>query len=201
MNEKARELGLGGIRFTRLQDATEADFAVLVPFAEKAHAQVVDNVLAHLQLLKGDRLGFLVDRFDHSLQTATRAERDGADEQMIVCALLHDIGDLLAPDHHGDFAAAVLKPYVSDFHYNVVKYHPEFQGYFYWDKLGRNHLTRDRHKGQPWFDAAHVFCERWDQVAFDPEYDSLPLEHFLPMVRRVFSGESVQTASFKKKTA
>jgi predicted HD phosphohydrolase len=175
------------VSFTRLDQATTADFSILHVHMADEHAKLADRVLAHLHALKGPKLGLQVDRFEHSMQTATRALRDGASEETIVCALLHDIGDHLAPDNHGAFVSEILRPFVSEQSYNVLRYHPEFQGYFFFDKIGGDPDMRERHRGKPWFDAAHEFCARWDMPAFDPAYKCEPFETFEPMVRRTFA--------------
>jgi predicted HD phosphohydrolase len=106
---------------------------------------------------------------------------------MVVAALFHDIGDILAPANHSELAAAILQPYLDEESTWVVRHHGIFQGYHYWDKLGLDPNTRDRYRDSPYFDAAAHFCAAWDQVAFDPEYDTLPLSYFEPMVREVFA--------------
>jgi predicted HD phosphohydrolase len=131
--------------------------------------------------------GYQVDRFEHSLQTATRAKRDGADEELIVCALLHDIGDNYAPHNHASFAAEILKPYVSEDSYWLVDKHGIFQGYFFWHHYDEDRNAREKFRGHPCFEQTALFCERWDQPAFDPAYDSMPLEAFEPLVRRIFA--------------
>ena len=126
---------------------------------------------------------------EHSLQSATRAHRDGADEEMVVAALLHDIGDLLSPYNHSEMAAAVLRPYVSEKTYWIVRHHGLFQSYYYAHHSGGDRNARDAYRDHPWYQATVDFCERWDQSSFDPEYDSLPLEFFEPVVKRVFARE------------
>jgi predicted HD phosphohydrolase len=162
----------------------------MIEEAERQHAEgVVDRILAQLRALKDEPLPLQVDRLEHCLQAATRAHRDGADEEMVVAALLHDIGDELAPYNHCELAAAILRPYVSEQTYWVVKYHGEFQAHYYAHHYGSDPNTRDRHRNNPHFQACADFCEKWDQEAFDPNYDSLPLEFFEPMVRRIFARE------------
>lgn len=175
------------VGFTRLDQATAEDFTILHAYLAGEHAKLADRVLRVLRDLRGPKLGLKVDRYEHSLQTATRALRDGADEEMVVCALVHDIGDHLAPDNHGAFISEVMRPFVSETNYNVLRYHPEFQGYFFFDKLGADPHMRERHRGKPWFDVAHHFCATWDMPAFDPAYASEPLETFVPMLRRLFT--------------
>jgi predicted HD phosphohydrolase len=177
------------VSFTRMQDGTREDY-LMIEEAERHHAEgVVERILDQLRALKDEPLPLQVDRLEHSLQAATRAYRDGADEEMVVAALLHDIGDELAPYNHCELAAAILRPYVSERTYWVVKYHGEFQAHFYAHHYGGDPNTRERHRDNPHFQACADFCEKWDQEAFDPAYDSQPLEFFEPMVRRIFARE------------
>ena len=131
--------------------------------------------------------GYQVSRLEHSLQTATRALRDKADVEMVVAALLHDIGDELAPLNHSEYAAAVLKPYVSEKTHWIIEKHGEFQMYFYAHHLGGNKNQRDKYKGHKYYQDTVDFCEHWDQKSFDPNYKSLSLKEFEPMVREIFS--------------
>ncbi|MEM8771761.1 MAG: HD domain-containing protein [Pseudomonadota bacterium] len=145
------------------------------------------RILNHLRLLEGDYGGFPVDRMTHSLQTATRAHRDGRDEEYVVCALLHDIGDTLATHNHPDIAAAILKPFVSEENHWMVANHGIFQGYYFFHFLGQDRNMRDQFRGHPHFERTAEFCEKYDQAAFDPDYDSMPLSEFEPMMQRVFA--------------
>ena len=146
-----------------------------------------DRVLKHLRLLDGDFGGFPVCRLEHSLQTATRAHRDGRGEDYVVMALLHDIGDTLGTYNHPDVAAAILKPFVSEQLHWICQHHGAFQGYYFWHFIGMDKDARDAFRDSPHFDACAEFCEKYDQAAFDPDYDSEPLEFFEPMVRRVMA--------------
>jgi len=177
------------VSFTRMDQGTREDYRLLDALWREHHspAPLTEAVLAHLKLLAGPKLGYRIDRYQHSLQSATRAQRDGADEETVVCALLHDIGDTLAPDNHSELAAAVLRPYVSERNHWVVKHHGIFQGYYYWHHLGGDRDERERYRGHPHFEACVEFCERWDQTSFDPDYDTLPLDAFVPMVQRLFA--------------
>ena len=177
------------VSFTRMENGTREDYLLIEKF-ERQHAKgLVDRLLAQLRGLKDVSLPLQVDRLEHCVQCATRAHRDGADEEMVVAAVLHDIGDELAPYNHCELAAAILRPYVSDRTYWVVKYHGEFQAHYYAHHYGQDPNTRDHHKDNPHYQACVDFCEKWDQEAFDPGYHSLPLEFFEPMVRRVFARE------------
>jgi predicted HD phosphohydrolase len=144
-----------------------------------------DRVLDQMRALRSDAGGFAVDRLEHSLQTATRAQRAGRDEEYVVCALLHDIGDLMCPSNHADMAAAMLKPYVSEANHWMVANHTIFQGYYYFHHLGLDRDTREQFRGHPHFEHTAQFCHLYDQNSFDTAYESMPLEAFEPMLRRV----------------
>ena len=175
--------------FRSLSEATVQDMSAIFDHYHGLRNGIADQVLMMLKLLAGERLGFPVDRLEHSMQSAALALRDGADEETVVCALLHDIGDNIAPDNHGAFAAEILRPWVSAENYWVVRNHNDFVGRHYFEKIGRDPDIRERHRGHPAFEKACTFCDAWDAVAFDPNFNTPPLEFFEPMVRRVFSGE------------
>jgi predicted HD phosphohydrolase len=173
--------------FTRMVDATPEEFGIIGRHALGFQQGLPDRILGHLALLAGDTGGYAVDRLTHSLQTATRAHRDGRDEEYVVCALLHDIGDTLATLNHSELAAVVLEPFVSDENHWIVKHHGIFQGYYFFHHLGLDRNLRDRYRDHPYWKACADFCAGYDQNSFDPAYDTLPLESFAPMVRRVFA--------------
>ena len=177
------------VSFRRMEDGTREDYLLLDRSEREYAAGLPDRVLRALRQLGTSLDAYPVSRLEHSLQVATRAEAAGADEELVLGALLHDIGDELAPYNHCELAAAILRPYVSEQTYWVVKYHGEFQAHFYAHHFGSDPNTRDRHSNNPHFQACADFCEKWDQEAFDPNYDSLPLEFFEPMVRRIFARE------------
>lgn len=177
------------VGFTRMDQGTPADFALALAAEEAEKPGLPDRVLQLLRDLDRPDTCYRVTRYEHSLQTATRALRDGADEELVVCALLHDVGDLIAPDNHGALAAAILEPYVSERYAWIVRHHGLFQGYYYLHHWGGDRDARERLRSHRWFEEAAAFCERWDQVSFDPEYASEPLESFEPLVRRVFLRE------------
>jgi predicted HD phosphohydrolase len=176
--------------FTSFTESTAEDWHKIEKLCDEYERGLADRVLNNLQTLKGSTLGFPVDRYEHSLQAATRALRDGADEETVVCILLHDIGDDIAPYNHGELVAAILKPYISPENHWMLSKHAIFQGYYYFHHIGRDQNERDKYRGHPAFERTARFCERWDQTAFDPNYDTLPLEHFEPMVRRIFGRPS-----------
>ena len=177
------------VAFTSMAEGTREDYEMLERLEAKFAEGTADRLLAQLQALAGSLSGYKVDRLEHSLQSATRAHRDGADEEMVVAALLHDIGDLLSPYNHSEMAAAVLRPYVSEKTYWIVRHHGLFQSYYYTHHSGGDRNARDAHRDHPWYQDTVDFCERWDQSSFDPEYDSLSLEFFEPIVKRVFARE------------
>jgi len=144
-------------------------------------------VLSHLRLLGGDFGGFPVDRLTHSLQTATRAHKDGRDEEYVVCALLHDIGDTLGTYNHPDIGAAILKPFVSDENHWMVQHHGIFQGYYFFQHLGMDRNMREQFRNHPCFERTEEFCARYDGPAFDRNAETLPLQFFEPMLRRVLA--------------
>lgn len=174
-------------RFTRIDQSTREDWEIIIRCELSQLAALADRVLALLRRLGEGEQPYRVTRMEHSLQTATRALRDGAEEEMVVAALLHDIGDEYAPENHAVFAASILKPYVSKRTHWIVEQHDVFQGAYYWDKVGLDPNKREQFRGHEWFEACEAFCRDWDCPSFDPDYDSLPLEHFEPMVRRVFA--------------
>ena len=173
--------------FHAMTEGTKEDWDKIAVGAIELAAGLPDRVLAHLRLLGGDYGGFAVDRLVHSLQTATRAHRADRDDEYVFCALIHDIGDLLGPLNHADVAAAVVKPFVSEQNHWMVEKHAIFQGYYFFHHLGLDPDMREQFRGHEWFDYTAEFCHEYDQPAFDPGYDTLPLEHFEPLVRQVMS--------------
>jgi predicted HD phosphohydrolase len=175
------------VSFSRMVDGTREDFELLERKGRSYVAGLPDRILGVLRSMEHAFEGYKVSSLDHVLQTATRAERDGADEEMIVAALLHDIGDVYAPHNHAAFAAAILRPYVRDEIHWIVLHHHAFQLYYYGHHLGIDRNLRDRYRDSPHFDSCLNFCEHWDQISFDPAYDSYPLAHFEPVLRRVLA--------------
>jgi len=173
--------------FHAMTEGTKEDWDRIAVGAIELAAGLPDRVLAHLRQLGGDYGGFAVDRLEHSLQTATRAYRADRDDEYVFCALIHDIGDLLGPLNHADVAAAVVKPFVSEQNHWMVEKHAIFQGYYFFHHLGLDPDLREQFRGHEWFDYTAEFCQDYDQVAFDPAYDTLPLGHFEPLVRQVMT--------------
>ena len=174
-------------KFHAMTEGTAEDWKIIGKALEPLARGLPDRILTHLKMLDGDYGGFAVDRMEHSLQTATRAFRDGRDEEYVVCALLHDMGDILGPRNHADIAAAILKPFVSEQNHWMVEQHGIFQGDYFFHHLGLDREMREGFRGHPAFEHTAQFCHLYDQSAFDPAYESMPLSAFEPMVHRVFS--------------
>jgi predicted HD phosphohydrolase len=172
-------------RFTNMAESTAEDWLIIGTHFFSFGRKLPDRVLTHLRLLEGDYGGFPVDRLTHCLQTATRAQEAGRDEEYVVCALLHDIGDTLGSYNHADIAAAMLRPFVSDENHWMVEKHAIFQGYYFFHYLGMNRDLRDSFREHPSFARTEEFCRLYDSPAFDPKGKALPLSHFEPMVHRL----------------
>jgi predicted HD phosphohydrolase len=173
--------------FTRMDQSTAADWQIIAGEFMQFSQRLPDRILAHLMLLDGDYGGFPIDRYSHCLQTATLALRDGRDEEYVVCALLHDIGDTLGCYNHPEVAAAILKPFVSEANHWMVQNHGIFQGYNFFHHLGMNRDMRDMFKGHEHYARTEEFVALFDNPAFDPKRETLPIAEFEPMLRRVFA--------------
>ncbi len=175
------------VKFRKLIDGDREDYEFLEECEITYASQVGARLLETLEKLESAMSGFQVTRLEHCLQTATRAWRDGADTDWVVSALLHDIGDIHSPYDHDEYAALILRPFVREQCTWTVKQHGEFQKFYYAKQMGKDPNTRERHRDNPYFDDCVEFCECWDQQAFDPEYQSLPLDFFRPHVAEVFA--------------
>ena len=175
------------VAFHRMEDGTRADYALLDRYEREYVRGLPDHVLGTLAKLEHSLSGYQVSRLGHSLQAATRALRDAADTELVVAALIHDLGDELAPYNHAEYAAAIIRPYVRPEVAWIVEQHGLFQTYYYAHHSGRDRHGRDKFLGHPWYPACEDFCAKWDQCSFDPGYPSEPLAAFEPMVREVFS--------------
>ena len=173
--------------FTRMDESTAEQWAVIGKQTFEHQDRVAERALAMLRSLAEITDGFAVDQLTHSLQTATRAERAGADEEVVFASLLHDVGKAVSVPNHPEIAAAILRPYVRSDVYNMIRAHQDFQGRHYYAHFGGDPNAREQYRGEPWFGSAEQFADDWDQIAFDPDYDTLPLEHFEPLVRKLFS--------------
>ena len=175
------------VSFVHMKDGTADDYRIIGEAMKEANKPLADDVLGLLQENERIDLGYKVTRLEHSLQAATHAFRDNQSEEMVVAALLHDVGDTLAPFNHAQIAAGILRPYVSERTYWVVLHHGLFQTYYYNHHFGLDRNARDRFKGHPHYQACVDFCEKYDQNAFDPGFDTMPMSAFEPMVRRLFA--------------
>lgn len=176
------------VSFTEMKDGTREDYELLARLEKPFHALTADRILSELERHDIDTLsGYKITRLDHALQAGTRASRDGADKDWIVGALLHDIGDGLAPQNHDRFSAEVIRPYVREEVAWVVEHHGIFQMIYFAQHYGWDKDARERFRGHIYFNSCEEFCERWDQVSFDPDYDNEPLSYFEPIVTEVFS--------------
>jgi predicted HD phosphohydrolase len=173
--------------FGAMTEGTAMDWKIIAAHNQQLAADVATRVIDHLKLLEGDHGGFAVDRLEHSLQTATRAYRANKSDEYVVCALLHDIGDTLGSYNHPDIAVAILKPFVSEEHLWMVEKHGIFQGYNFFHYLGLDRNMRDQFQGHPAYDLTVEFCQEFDQTAFDPKYDSMPLSEFVPAVEALLA--------------
>ena len=175
------------VKFTQMKDGTKEDYLLLDQHEKKFIEETPSRILKYMSSLTSTIEGYQVSRLEHSLQSATRALQDKAGDEMIVAALLHDIGDELAFHNHSEFAAAVLKPYVSEKTYWIVKMHGLFQTYYYAHHLGGDKHKREKYKDHKYYKDTINFCENWDQKSFDPNYKSLKLKDFEPYVKKIFS--------------
>jgi len=180
--------------FTRMDQGSVEDWMLIGNAISERQAGMPKVVKAMLAKLEEQVDGFAVNQLEHSLQTATRAVRAGASEELIVASLCHDIGKAISPANHAGISAEILKPYVSRDTYEIIRTHQDFQGRHYYAFLGKDPESRRQYVNEPWYRQACEFTDEWDQVAFDPEYDSLPLAHFEPMIDRLFSQVRSETA-------
>ena len=175
------------VSFKQMKDGTKEDYLLLEKHEKKFIEGTGQRILKFMSNLNHTLEGYQVSRLEHSLQSATRALQDKAEEEMIVATLLHDIGDELAFHNHSEFAATILKPYVSKKTYWIVEKHGLFQLYYYAHHLGYDQNERDKYKGHKYYKDTIDFCENWDQKSFDPNFKSLTLKYFEPYVKKIFS--------------
>ena len=175
------------VSFTEMKKGTKEDYLFLDKHEKDFANKTAERILKFMSNLTETLEGYQISRLEHSLQSATRAYKNKESEEMIDAALLHDIGDELAPMNHSEYAAAILKPYVSEKTHWIIEKHGEFQMYYYAHHLGGNRNKRDKYKNHKYYQDTINFCEKYDQSSFDPNYKSLPLEFFKPMVKKMFS--------------
>ena len=173
------------VSFTAMADGTKEEYEFLARKEAEEFTKFPGRILAMLRDMDDDT-GYRVTRLEHSLQSATRALRDGREEDYVVCCLVHDIGDMISPANHSQAAASVVRPYVSEELHWIILHHGVFQEYYYAHHYGKDRNGRDRFKDHSFYEATVEFCEKYDQNCFDPDYDWEPLDFFAPMVERVF---------------
>ena len=173
--------------FTRMDESTAEEWAVIGKETSRNQGRVAERVLGLLRSLADITDGFATDQLTHCLQTATLAQQAGADDEMVVASLCHDIGKAISVPNHGAIAAEMLKPYVRPDVYHSIKHHQDFQGRHYYNHFGMSTELREQYRDQPWFALCEQFTDDWDQVAFDPNGHTESLEHFEPLVREVFA--------------
>ena len=175
------------VKFTEMKNGSKEDYLLLDKLEKKYITKTGDRIINYLQKYDQTLEGYKVSRLEHSLQAATRALKDSASDEMIVATLLHDIGDDLAPANHAEFAASILRPYVSEKTHWILKKHGEFQMYYYAHHIGADRNKRDQYKDHKFYNDCVKFCELWDQSSFDPNYKSLELKEFEPLIKKIFS--------------
>jgi predicted HD phosphohydrolase len=193
MSDKPEESSLAGrtvVSFLRMEDGTREDYELLDRFERDYVRALPDRVLAALRKLDQSLPGYRLSRLEHSLQAATRALKDGADDELIVAALIHDVGDELAPYNHAQVAAGIIRPYVRPEVTWIVEQHGLFQTYYYAHHAGRDRNGREKFRDHPWYQACKDFCADWDQCSFDPDYPWEPLGTFEPRLREIFSRQA-----------
>jgi len=173
--------------FSSMDQSTKEQWMTIAHETMANQPRVAEQLLAMVESLAGITDGFSVDQKTHSLQTATRALESGADEEVVVAALLHDVGKLISVPNHPRIAAEILRPYVRNEVFWMIAAHQDFQGRHYYQHLGMDPNLREQHRGQEWYALAEQFADDWDQTSFDPSFQSRSLDEFAPMVRRVFS--------------
>ena len=177
------------VSFTEMEKGTREDYLLLSKHEKKFIEGTADRIINFMSGLNKTLEGYKINRLEHSLQTATRALKEKAEDEMVVAALIHDIGDELAPLNHSEYAAAVLKPYVSEKTHWIIEKHGIFQMYYYAHHYNYNKNERDKYRDHPYFKDCANFCEKWDQASFDPNYETIPLKEFEPMLQRIFNRE------------
>jgi predicted HD phosphohydrolase len=183
-------MGLSGgllMAFTRMDQGQLSDWMVIGGEVAKRQASMAERITSMLHQLEEQVDGFAINQLEHGLQTASRAHRDGAPEELVVAALCHDIGKVISVENHPAIGAEILKAYVSEETYEIIRTHQDFQGRHYYGLIGKDPDARWQYTAQPWYELATKFTDEWDQSSFDPEYDTLPLSFFQPMIERVFS--------------
>lgn len=173
------------VEFTSMKEGTKDDYDLITIHDSENERQLFDRVINWLEMMNGES-PYKISRLQHCLQAATRAENDGADTETIVCALMHDIGDVISPSNHSQVSAALLRPYVSEKNYWIILNHGLFQGYYWMHHYDEDRNARDKYKNHQYYQDCVDFCTKWDQISFDPDFDTKPLNYFIPMIKEIF---------------
>ena len=172
--------------FTKMSEGTQKDWEHI---SEEHAPHIMDmpsRVIEMLKQLEALSLGFGTNQLHHALQTATMAKRAGADDEMILISLIHDMGKVVNVPNHGQICAEIIKPYVSEDAYHIIRTHQDFQGEHYYHYMGKPRDLRKNYENESWYEKAKQFTDEWDQAAFDPEYDTDTLESFIPLIEKFF---------------
>ena len=169
-----------------MKNGSKEDYELLEIYEKNFERKTADRLLKYLASQTTTLEGYQITRLEHSLQAATRAYKNGESEEMVVATLLHDIGDDLAPMNHSQYAASIIRPYVSEKTYWIILHHGLFQTYYSAHHLGGDRNARDKFKNHKYYQDTVDFCEKYDQSSFDPNYKSMSLEEFEPMVKKIF---------------
>lgn len=175
------------VSFTAMKNGTVNDYLLIAKNDNETATELPDRLIEHLKEMAEDAGAYQISRLDHVLQCATRAYNDKANDDWIIAALMHDIGDVLAPHTHGQVASEILRPFVNEEVTWVVRHHGIFQMHYNVSLSIGQRNSREEFKSHPFYQSAIDFCEKWDQCSFDPTYDSKPLEFFIPLVHKVFT--------------
>ena len=174
------------VNFTEMKNGSKEDYELLEKYEKNFERKTADRLLKYLASQTTTLEGYQITRLEHSLQAATRAYKNGESEEMVVATLLHDIGDDLAPMNHSQYAASIIRPYVSEKTYWIILHHGLFQTYYSAHHLGGDRNARDKFRNHKYYQDTVDFCEKYDQSSFDPNYKSMSLEEFEPMVKKIF---------------
>ena len=174
------------VNFTEMKNGSKEDYELLEKYEKNFERKTADRLLKYLASQTTTLEGYQITRLEHSLQAATRAYKNGESEEMVVATLLHDIGDDLAPMNHSQYAASIIRPYVSEKTYWIILHHGLFQTYYSAHHLGGDRNARDKFKDHKYYQDTVDFCEKYDQSSFDPNYKSMSLKEFAPMVKKIF---------------
>ena len=175
--------------YKTMESSVPQDWATVGTYTAENRKKLPDELFGLLEKLRVKEDGSPVSGYEHSLQSATLAYNDGAEDETVFIALMHDIGQIHSMDSHSEVAAAMLRPYISEKNHWIVRHHGEFQGYYFWHHVGKDQFAREKYKDSEYYQDCIDWCHKYDQCAFDPDYDTKPLSFFEPMARRIMARE------------